>query len=157
MITLKPARSASEFCCIIELIFETQNTNIPRQYFADDEDQNSYSAVLRSRGTAYQVLLNNNLVGVCWVELHKKQLFIHGLVIKEYFRDRGIGTQVIHALQSIYQTRCDTIGLKVHQSNTGAIRFYDRLGFNFQDFDDAHCFWTMHKQIVAEPQMLEVA
>lgn len=157
MITLKPARSASEFCCMLDLIFEAQNKNIPRQYDVEDDSQNSYSALIRSHGTAYQVLDGTKLVGICWVELFGIELFIHGLVIKEHFRSRGIGTQVMFAVQKLYSDRSRLIALKVHQSNLGAIRFYEKLGFTFQEFDEDNCFWLMHKWITPEPEFVELA
>ena len=49
---------------------------------------------------------------------------------KKRFQGKGIGTQTINLLASKCKGTMTTIDLGVHESNEGAIRLYERNGFN---------------------------
>ena len=59
-------------------------------------------------------------------------LHIHHVIVSPGHRGGGIGRKLLqHAAKTAQESEgMDTVRLKVHRSNTGAIRLYQRLGFN---------------------------
>lgn len=69
-------------------------------------------------------------VGSLWVAERDGDLFIYDIVIDEKQRGRGLGTAAMQAVEKLARERgCAGIGLSVFAHNQGAIRLYERLGY----------------------------
>ena len=83
-----------------------------------------------------------------WTELREDTLHLHGLILKPGFRGQGIGTTVLNRLSYDYRGEADRIELGVYQDNTGAIRLYERIGFEItRNLEDLH-FYIMQKALI---------
>lgn len=77
-------------------------------------------AVIRERGQA---------AGFVWMEKRDRVLHVHGIVVNQPFRRRGIATEVLSLLEAEYGDVVDTIELGVHQANHQARALYAKLGY----------------------------
>ena len=61
--------------------------------------------------------------------------YIAGLFVKEEFRGRGIGRQLIETVKRKIETvkRKQRLSLHVYEKNTGAVAFYKGLGFQIAE------------------------
>lgn len=81
----------------------------------------------------------NGLVGQCFVSLKgnrpeladgEVRAYIYGFRIQPQFRNKGIGTRMMHVIEDdLRQRGFQQITLNVGQDNMDARRFYDRLGY----------------------------
>ncbi|MHC4451637.1 MAG: GNAT family N-acetyltransferase [Planctomycetota bacterium] len=72
----------------------------------------------------------DELVGSLWVTERDGDLFIYDIMIDETQRGRGRGTAAMQAVEELARERgCAGIGLSVFAHNEGAIRLYERLGY----------------------------
>jgi ribosomal protein S18 acetylase RimI-like enzyme len=70
------------------------------------------------------------IVGDLWFAEQPPQLFIYDLVIGRSHRGRGFGSGAMIALEEeARRLGASGIGLHVFAHNTGAIRLYERLGY----------------------------
>lgn len=77
-----------------------------------------------------QVLSNQTLAGFLIASNKDNAFHIHRLAIGSDFQNQGLGRQLVERLQHIARTRkVKLITLKVLNTNTDAIRFYERIGF----------------------------
>ena len=67
------------------------------------------------------------------VEVHhdeKDYIYLDDFSVTEAYRNRGIGSELIHAAESYAkELRLPAIVLHVEKSNTSAMRFYERMGY----------------------------
>jgi len=72
----------------------------------------------------------DELVGSLWVTERDGDLFIYDIVIDEAHRGSGHGTAAMQAVEKLARERgMAGIGLSVFAHNDGAIRLYERLGY----------------------------
>ncbi len=81
----------------------------------------------------------HGLIGQCFVSLKGNRLeladgisraYIYGFRIRPEFRNRGIGTRMMHTIEEDLKGRGFRLAtLNVGQENPDARRFYDRLGY----------------------------
>ena len=60
--------------------------------------------------------------------------WIEELFVEEEFRSKGIAKEFFEFLKSEFAGRIRRIRLEVGEDNLGAIRLYERLGFEFLDY-----------------------
>lgn len=68
-------------------------------------------------------------VGRLYLEDRPTRLHIVDIALMPEARSKGLGTAVIEALQAAGRASHRGVGIMVEQFNTGALRFYQRLGF----------------------------
>lgn len=61
-------------------------------------------------------------------------VWIEELFIEEEFRSKGIGKEFFEFIKSEFAGKIKRIRLEVGEDNLGAIRLYERLGFEFLDY-----------------------
>lgn len=72
----------------------------------------------------------DQLVGSLWLGDRDGDLFIYDIMIDEAHRGRGHGTAAMRAVEELARKRgMAAIGLSVFAHNEGAIRLYERLGY----------------------------
>jgi ribosomal protein S18 acetylase RimI-like enzyme len=69
------------------------------------------------------------VVAYAIVSEREGRLHLHHLVVAPEQRSRGIGERLVSQVQKDAAAEQLQVSLKVHTSNRGAMRFYDRLGF----------------------------
>jgi len=76
-------------------------------------------------------LLEEEPVGLLDCEKKEDSLYIHNIQVKKSFWRQGIGSFLMNKAFSLAkQSNCQKITLKVLKKNTGAIKFYQTLGFS---------------------------
>lgn len=110
-----------------------------------------FGQFFRTVGQRYTIYQDNCLAGFYWIEEREKTLHLHALILKREFQGQGIGTQVLQMLAEQFRVKLDAIELGVHQSNAGAKRLYERLGFEGIKFREDLGYYIMQKSLTREP------
>jgi ribosomal protein S18 acetylase RimI-like enzyme len=111
-----------------------------------------YAQIFRTRGEVHAIYQDGQLAGFYWTELREDTLHLHGLILKPGFRGQGIGTAVLDMLSDGFTGKVARIELGVFQANAGAIRLYERRGFQMvRSLDDLH-FYIMQKPLSQRKQ-----
>mgnify|MGYP000296300884 CR=1 FL=1 len=98
-------------------------------------------------GQVYGIYQEDQLAGFYWIEERDEILHLHGLVLREEFQGRGIGTEVLEMLERDYRSRMAAIELGVHQSNAKAELLYERLGYQTVKYLPELGFYIMQKSL----------
>jgi ribosomal protein S18 acetylase RimI-like enzyme len=110
-----------------------------------------YSQIFRTRGEVQAIYREAVLAGFYWIEERGDTLHLHGLILKSEFQGQGIGTTVLNMLAERYSSKMDKIELGVYQTNSGAIRLYEKLGYQItRNLDELH-FYIMQKPLNPPP------
>lgn len=88
-----------------------------------------YAQIFRTRGEVRAIYQDDDLAGFCWIEERDDTFHLHGLILKTGFQGQEIGTAVLTMLAEKYTGKMHKIELGVYQANTGAIRLYEKMGF----------------------------
>jgi len=88
-----------------------------------------FAGLFETVGEVRTILEDGVRAGFLWIELRERVLHVHGIILDPAARGKGIGTTVFGDLQDEYAGRVDAIELGVRVVNEGAIRFYERIGF----------------------------
>jgi ribosomal protein S18 acetylase RimI-like enzyme len=83
----------------------------------------------REVGELRQLDEDGQVGGYVWLELRERTLHVHALLLEEGFRGRGIGGNVLAALEEEFRGRADEVELGVEPGNERALRLYERTGF----------------------------
>jgi len=94
-----------------------------------DLTEAEFGRLFRRVGRVTVIYEGEAIAGYYWWERRNDILHLHGLILYEAFRGRGIGTAVLERLAEVHGKGMSAIELGVHQSNTAAIRLYRRLGY----------------------------
>ena len=100
-----------------------------------------------TRGEVLGIYEDSRLAGFYWIEKRESVLHVHALVLKEGFRGRGIGTNVLRMLEAQYGGSVDAFELGVHESNLRARALYEREGFRTVEVLARLGFTIMQKRI----------
>ena len=77
---------------------------------------------------------DNQLVGFGIMTYHENQANLDLLAVKIRYRYRGIGRQILQWLEKVALTAgIFTVYVQVREINTGAIKFYKKLGYKIID------------------------
>ena len=109
-----------------------------------------FGQLFRTVGQVYAIYQAGREAGFYWIEQRGEVLHLHGLILEESFQGRGVGTRVLHDLE----TRHDgvaAIELGVHSSNRRARKLYARLGYETVQVLGDLGFEVMRKQLAKEP------
>jgi ribosomal protein S18 acetylase RimI-like enzyme len=88
--------------------------------------------------------------GFYWVEARGRILHLHSLVVKNEYRGRGIGREVLKRLEYTYRDSIDTIELGLHESNQQGLELYQNEGFEKQEFIEDIGFIILQKPLMGE-------
>ena len=78
----------------------------------------------------YLAVLNDNIIGLCSINLEEDEVSIFGLGIVPEYRRRGYGKELLHlAVDSLMQRGKSKISLMVNHENSSAIELYKQSGF----------------------------
>ena len=110
-----------------------------------------FSQAFKTVGRVYGIYEDDQLTGFYWIEERGSVLHLHGIVLKSQFQGKGIGTHVLEMLATKYKSSMDTIELGVHESNEGAKRLYERLGYQTVKTLDDVGFYIMQKPLSEGP------
>lgn len=108
-----------------------------------------FESLFRTVGRVYGIYEDGLPAGFYWIEERGSILHLHGLILLESFRGRGIGTEVLTHVEDRYQGKVDAIELGVHESNARARSLYERLGFETVKVLDDLGFYVMQKRLEA--------
>jgi ribosomal protein S18 acetylase RimI-like enzyme len=129
MLTFEAA-SAEQYAECMQLMLDEAGSYLEGTLKATQMSMDEFNHLLRTVGTLYAIYDDKQLAGFYWIEEREKVLHLHALLLKQQFHGKGIGTQILNMLASKYKGTMTTIELGVHESNEGAIRLYERNGFN---------------------------
>lgn len=88
-----------------------------------------------------QILAEERIAGFLIASLKNQCIHIHRLAVSNQFQNLGLGKQMVNLIQKEARRKnINFITLKVLYSNTGAIRFYKRLGFELKN-QEKHNVW----------------
>jgi ribosomal protein S18 acetylase RimI-like enzyme len=116
-----------------------------------------FETLFHTVGQVYGIFEGGQPAGFYWIEEREPILHLHGLILRESFRGRGIGTEVLTQLEGLYRGKMDAIELGVHQSNVRARSLYERLGFETVKVLDDLGFYVMQKRLEAPVTCSETA
>jgi len=97
------------------------------------------SEIVNHKRRMYAFILNEQYVaGMSLAPLQNNAVYLSYLVVKEGYRNQGIGTQMIQYAFQISRNRgYSYIILNVDQNNTNAERLYEKLGFAAVETDNS--------------------
>jgi GNAT superfamily N-acetyltransferase len=144
--TLQPARR-EHYDELLEMVFSQSCGQLRPVMDLVQLTYDHFGKIFRSTGVVYRICLGRRLAGMCWVEERGRALHLHGLVVKERFRGRGLGTQALSWLEQAYAGRVDRILLLVHCSNMGARSLYERCGYRLCCVVEGEGFLLMEKPL----------
>ena len=104
-----------------------------------------FGQYFRSHGQVYTICENEHLLGYYWIEIRDRTLYLNGLIIREAWRGKGIGTWVLEMLEATYRFRLQAIQLIVHRSNSRAKALYERCGYQVVEEHADSGFFRMQK------------
>jgi ribosomal protein S18 acetylase RimI-like enzyme len=106
-----------------------------------------FDHLLRKVGQVYCVKYKGEVAGFYWVEERGREIHLHGIILKEEYQGKGIGTKIFEKLEKQYQNEKELIELGVHISNEGAIRLYEKLGYETEITKEELGFYIMRKHL----------
>ena len=136
-----------QFEQLLELVYHQKCAYLEPMLDLIQLTSEQFGQYFKTTGMAYRICESGELAGLCWVEQQGRSLFLHGLIIKDEYQGRGIGTQTLKFLESAYRRRVDCIELHVHISNPRAKALYERYGFETVQFLEDSGFYVMQKAI----------
>lgn len=112
---------------LFELMFEETGDYLEQSLSILDLNREQFKSSFKSIGEKTEVFVNNEFAGFFWTELRNKILHLHALIILEKFRNKGIGSYILHHLENT--AKASKIELGVHKSNEMAKKLYYRKGY----------------------------
>ncbi|HEX6303662.1 MAG TPA: GNAT family N-acetyltransferase [Anaerolineales bacterium] len=144
MVTYKRAREF-EYTGFLQLMRQTTGTDYELVLNLMGMDWEGFAHRFRTTGQVYGIYENDDLAGFYWVEMREDTLHLHGLIVSGEFQRKGIGTEVLHKIESEYGDLVSRIELGVDQANTRAKALYERLGYHVVKTLDDVDFCVMQK------------
>jgi ribosomal protein S18 acetylase RimI-like enzyme len=82
----------------------------------------------------FVAVLGSDLVGTAMAGYDGHRGWIYYVAVSQKYRKRGIGKALMYALEEkLVKMDCPKINLQVRGSNTQAVLFYERLGYEVED------------------------
>ena len=150
MLAYKPA-TVDQYDALFQLMRSDATDYLQQTLELMKMNWEQFADLFRTVGKVNGIYQDGCLAGFYWIEEREKILHLHGLILDARFRGQGIGTQVLQMLIARYQDDMDAIELGVHQSNVGAIRLYQRLGFEVVAVRDDLGYFILQKLLMINP------
>jgi ribosomal protein S18 acetylase RimI-like enzyme len=103
--------------------------------------------LLKTVGQVYSISVDQDVAGFYWVEERGDEIHLHGIVLKENHQGKGIGTRTLNKIAEKYQGEKAFIELGVHQDNKGAMKLYEKLGYQIADLKGDLGFYILRKNL----------
>jgi ribosomal protein S18 acetylase RimI-like enzyme len=147
MLTYAPP-TVEQYDEFLQMMWEEMQEYLPEAMRILHMTWAEYSQIFRTLGEVRSIYQDEHLAGFYWIEQRVDILHIHGIILKNKFRGQGIGTAVLTMLIEHFTGKMDKIELGVYQSNSGAIRLYEKMGFQTVRFLDDLGFYIMQKPLI---------
>ncbi len=159
MLRLEKAKTQAQYDELLALIAHQSRTCLLPLLDWVEMVHADFGAYFRQTGSVYRVCRNGSLVGLIWVEMPGKTLFVHGIIVHPECQGQGIGKWALERIEQKFRRRVDRIGLEVHACNPRAKALYERLGYVAVAYNPLNGFYRMEKDLrvrnsVAQPQRL---
>jgi len=106
-----------------------------------------FAQLFRTVGQVYGIYQEDAWAGFYWVEVRDAVLHLHGLMLRPEFQGKGMGRQVLAALEAEYENRVEAMELGVHRSNERALALYERAGFRIVRVLEELSFLVLQKPL----------
>lgn len=146
-LSFETADTDAHFKALLEMIYQQKTAYLQPVLDLIELTWDQFGAYFRATGTAYRILMDVQLVGLCWVEHKGNVLTLLGLIIQPKYQGLGLGTQALAWLEQAYAGKIHAIELQVHLSNPRAHALYRRLGYRNVDYSEDSGFYSMRKEI----------
>jgi ribosomal protein S18 acetylase RimI-like enzyme len=103
--------------------------------------------LFKTVGQVYSINSLQGAAGYYWVEERGDEIHLHGIVLKPNRQGRGTGTRTLKRLAEKYQGEKAFIEPGVHRRNKGAIKLYEKLGYQTVAVRDNLDFNVMRKNL----------
>ena len=121
---------------LADLSYVKEIAQLHHQAFSDPEETLDVSrryiteALKDSDGLLYILLKEAQVIGVCTVDLSGNSNYLYGLAIAEAYRGQGYGSYLAKSVVNQLIAQNDkAFQIAVEDSNIGAKRFYENIGF----------------------------
>ncbi len=148
MLTYEPVKS-EEYDEFLQLLRDSATDYLESTLALMQMTWKQFADLFRTRGQVYGIYRDGQLAGFYWIEERDQVLHLHGLILREQFQGKGIGTQVLQMLAAKYRGSVRAIELGVHKSNDRAKTLYKRLGYETVKTWDDLGFLIMQKPLRA--------
>ncbi len=129
MLTVEPAHP-EQYDEFLQLMLEEMADYLESTLELMHISLDQFKHLLKTIGKVYGIYQDGNLAGYYWIEERGNILHLHGLILHEGYRGRGIGSEVLDGLAQHYAGKMEAIELGVHKSNTQARALYERKGYH---------------------------
>lgn len=141
MYTLRPAFK-EDFEWLKKLHHDVMRDSVEQIWGWDVEFQDELFERQFDPGGKMIVQVNGRDVGVLEVERRDQEIFLSNVQIAVEMQGRGLGSELIRALQHEAGERGVALVLQVNKANSRAHALYDRLGFRPSGETDTHFLMT---------------
>ena len=146
MITYLPA-TTDQYAIFLQMMWDDGQEYLPEAMRMMQLTWEEYSKVFRSLGQVCAIYQDKVMAGFYWIEERGDTLHLHALILKTKYQGQGIGTAVLKVLAESYSGKLEKIELGVYQANSGAIRLYQKHGFQItRNLGNLH-FFIMQKTL----------
>lgn len=118
---------------ITELMnYHRRLNNAPKEFWQTDEESIETLKHWQTKGTVYNVFLENNIVGFFYIKFGGQDVaWLEDIFILEEYRGKGIGKQVFALLDELMKEKgVRAMFVDVIPRNSSAINFYMDCGFD---------------------------
>ena len=89
-----------------------------------------------------------NKIGFLWFSYYSPEIiWVDSIILDPFYQNKGYGTQIFNHLIQTFKDEFTFLDLGVQEENKGAIRFYERLGFNKIDDIAMSYYLTLRMRI----------
>ena len=108
------------------------NTNGITLRAIDDSKEGIERFLKRNPNINFICRINGNIVGVILCGHDGRKGFIYHVVVKENYRERGIGKKLVeHVIKSLIEEKITKISVLVNSDNISGNDFWESLGFEY--------------------------
>ncbi|MEA2116584.1 MAG: GNAT family N-acetyltransferase [Thermodesulfobacteriota bacterium] len=108
------------------------NTNGITLRAIDDSKEGIERFLIRNPNINFICRINGNIVGGILCGHDGRKGFIYHVVVKENYRERGIGKKLVeHVIKSLIEEKITKISVLVNSDNISGIDFWESLGFEY--------------------------
>ena len=108
------------------------NTNGITLRAIDDSKEGIERFLKRNPNINFTCRINGNIIGGILCGHDGRKGFIYHVVVKENYRDRGIGKKLVeHVIKSLQEEKITKISVLVNSDNISGNDFWESLGFEY--------------------------
>lgn len=135
-----------EFASIYQLVKESIYCHVEHAFGWDEQYQRHRYYTSYHADNMYWILHRDIKVGIVVYKLHQTYCHLHLAIVFSPYRNQGIGQRAIADMTSKAKTfNLERLTLSSFKTNTSAIQFYQRQGFNIACQDEF--FYSLVKNL----------